>query len=60
MAMTASERVKKCRLKDDRFEIRPSLEKGAEIRAAAKASGESIAHYILQAIEMRMEQEKKQ
>ena len=60
MAMTASQRVMKCRKNRDHLEIRPSLELGAAIRAAAKAAGEPLAVYITKAVEMRMAAEKEQ
>lgn len=60
MAMTNAQMVAKSRLKNDHFEIRPSLAKGKEIREAAAAAGEPLAVYITKAVEMRMEQEKKQ
>ena len=37
--------------------IRPSKEKGAEIRAAAAVAGQSLQAYILQAVAERMERE---
>lgn len=46
--------TKKC----DYINIRPLKEKGAEIRAAAAAAGQSLQAYILQAVAERMEKEK--
>lgn len=42
----------------DNIMIRPYLEEGATIRAAAAAAGQSVQGYILQAIRERMEREK--
>lgn len=44
--------------KCDYINIRPLKEKGAEIRAAAAAAGQSLQGYILQAVEDRMEKER--
>lgn len=41
----------------DNLMIRPSKEKGAQIRAAAAAAGQSNQQYILQAVEERMNRE---
>lgn len=41
----------------DSITIRPERSKGAAIRAAAAASGQSLQGYILQAVRARMEQE---
>ncbi len=41
----------------DSITIRPERSKGAEIRAAAAASGKSLQNYILDAISARMEQD---
>jgi uncharacterized protein (DUF1778 family) len=38
----------------DNIMIRPTKEKGAEIRAAAKAAGQSVQAYLLQAADERM------
>lgn len=43
--------------KCDRITVWPIKAKGAAIRAAAKANGESLQGYILQAVRARMEQE---
>lgn len=43
--------------KCDRITVWPLKPEGAAIRAAAKASGQSIQGYILQAVRARMEQE---
>lgn len=42
----------------DYISIRPKKDKGAEIRAAAVAAGQSLQGYILQACEERMQREK--
>ena len=57
MAMTDAKRVKKYQEKCDAIMLRPSKEKGAEIRAAAAAAGQSVTAYVLQAIDMRMQKE---
>lgn len=57
MAMTASERVKKSREKNDCIAIRPEKDLGAQIRAAAKKAGQPLTQYITQAILERMERE---
>ena len=44
--------------KCDNINLRPLKEKGAEIRAAAAAAGQSLQGYILQAVEDRMEKER--
>ena len=44
--------------KCDYINIRPLKDKGAEIRAAAAASDQSLQGYILQAVEERMQREK--
>lgn len=41
----------------DSITIRPERSKGAAIRAAAAAAGQSLQGYILQAVRARMEQE---
>lgn len=41
----------------DSITIRPERSKGAAIRAAAAAAGQSLQGYILQAVRTRMEQE---
>ena len=43
--------------RQDNIMIRPSKEKGAEIRAAAAVAGQSLQAYILQAVAERMERE---
>lgn len=45
--------------KCDRIVIQPMKDHGREIRAAAAAAGQSLQGYILQAIEERMEREKR-
>jgi uncharacterized protein (DUF1778 family) len=42
----------------DQLRIQPTKEKGAEIRAAAAAAGQSVQAYVLQAVHDRMEKEK--
>ena len=37
--------------------IRPSKERGAEIRSAAAAAGQSVQAYVLQAVAERMERD---
>lgn len=44
--------------RQDNIMVRPSKEKGAEIRAAAAAAGQSVQRYILDAVDQRMEREK--
>lgn len=44
--------------RQDNIMIRPSKERGAEIRAAAAAAGQSVQAYILQSVSERMEKEK--
>lgn len=44
----------------DRIVIQPYKERGAQIRAAAEAAGQSLQGYILQAVEERMEREEKE
>jgi predicted HicB family RNase H-like nuclease len=41
----------------DNLMLRPSKEKGGEIRAAAAAAGQSVQAYSLQAIDERMQRE---
>jgi len=59
--MAVSEAHKKASYKynasRDSITIRPERSKGAEIRAAAVASGKSLQNYILDALDARMEQE---
>ena len=59
--MAGSEAHKKASYKynasRDSIPIRPERSKGAEIRAAAVASGKSLQNYILDALDARMEQE---
>ena len=59
--MAVSEAHKKASYKynasRDSIMIRPERSKGAEIRAAAVASGKSLQNYILDALDARMEQE---
>lgn len=44
----------------DYISLRPKKERGAKIRAAAEAAGQSLQGYILQAVEERMEREEKE
>ena len=44
----------------DRIVIQPYKERGAQIRAAAEAAGQSLQGYILQAVAERMEREEKE
>ena len=44
----------------DYISLRPKKERGQEIRAAAKAAGQSLQRYILDAVRERMEREKNQ
>ena len=59
--MAVSEAHKKASYKynasRDSITIRPERSKGAEIRAAAAASGESLQNYILDALNAKMQQE---
>ena len=59
--MAVSEAHKKASYKynasRDSITIRPERSKGAEIRAAAVASGKRLQNYILDALDARMEQE---
>lgn len=59
--MAVSEAHKKASYKynasRDSITIRPERSKGAAIRAAAAAAGQSLQGYILQAVRARMEQE---
>lgn len=59
--MAVSEAHKKASYKynasRDSITIHPERSKGAEIRAAAVASGKSLQNYILDALDARMEQE---
>ena len=45
--------------KQDNIMIRPTKEEGAEIRAAAANTGQSVQAYVLQAVRERMEREKR-
>lgn len=44
----------------DQIMVRPGKEEGAEIRAAAVESGQSLQAYVLQAIRERMQREQAQ
>ena len=52
--------VKKAQAKCDAIMLRPHKERGAQIRAAAEAAGQSLQGYILQAVEERMKREEKE
>lgn len=43
--------------RQDNIMLRPSKEKGAEIRAAAAEAGQSVQRYILDAVGQRMERD---
>ena len=55
MALSAQERVKKYQTKCDAIMLRPPKSSGAEIRAAAQESGQSLQGYILQACRAAMD-----
>lgn len=57
MALSAQERVKKYQVKCDAIMLRPQKERGAEIRSAAQAAGQSLQGFILQACRERMERD---
>lgn len=57
MALSAQERVKKYQVKCDAIMLRPQKERGAEIRTAAQAAGQSLQGFILQACRERMERD---
>ena len=42
----------------DYISLRPKKERGLEIRSAAKAAGQSLQRYILEAVQERMDREK--
>ena len=44
--------------RQDCITLRPSKEKGQEIRAAAAAAGQPLQAYVLQAVQDRIEKEK--
>ena len=50
--------VKKYQATRDEFKIRPSIQEGEKIRAAAAKAGESVQQYFLNAVRARMETEK--
>lgn len=50
------EAVKKYQAGRDAIMLRPSLEKGKEIREAAKNAGSSVQAFILEAVERKLEQ----
>lgn len=49
--------VKKYQSKRNAIMLRPSAEEGEAIRLAAKAAGQSVQRYVLDAIRERMEQD---
>lgn len=59
--MAVSEAHKKASYKynanRDSITIRPERSKGAALRAAAAAAGQSVQGYVLQAVQARMKQE---
>lgn len=59
MALTPKKKISNARYNEkcDNFNLRPSKERGAAIRAAAAASGESLQGYCLKAIEDYMARE---
>jgi uncharacterized protein (DUF1778 family) len=59
MAISEKKKITDARYqaKLDVINIRPIKERGAKIRAAAAASGQSLQGYILQAVEERMQRE---
>ena len=56
--MSNIEAVKKYQEKRDSIMLRPSKEDGQQIRETAKAAGQSVQAYILQAVRERMERER--
>ena len=62
MAVSEAKRITDARhqAKLDQIMIRPYKEEGQQIREAAKAAGKSLQGYILEAVQERMEREKKQ
>lgn len=55
--MSNIEAVKKYQEKRDSIMLRPSKEDGEVIRKTAKAAGQSVQAYILQAVRERMERD---
>lgn len=55
--MSNIEAVKKYQEKRDSIMLRPSKEDGQIIRETARAAGQSVQAYILQAIKERMERD---
>lgn len=51
------EAVKRYQAGRDAIMLRPSLEKGKEIRDAAKNAGSSVQAYILEAVDRRMKED---
>lgn len=62
MAVSEAKRITDARhqAKLDQIMIRPYKEEGQQIREAAKAAGQSLQGYILEAVQERMEREKNQ
>ena len=52
--MTVAERVKKYQATRDAIMLRPSLDHGARIRAAAKRAGRSVQAWVLDACDAKM------
>jgi hypothetical protein len=61
MSVSAKKRITDKRHQDklDRMVIQPYKDRGAKIRQAAAAAGQSLQGYILQAVEEKMEREGK-
>lgn len=55
--MSNKDAVKKYQEKRDSIMLRPSKEEGQVIRDTAKAAGQSVQAYILQAVRERMERD---
>lgn len=54
MPLTDTERTRRYQAKCDAIMLRPQKERGAAIRAAAAAAGQSVQRYILDAVAARM------
>lgn len=59
MAVSEKKKASNARYSEkcDIIYLKPIKERGARIRAAAAASGQSLQGYILQAVEQRMERD---
>ena len=57
MPLSPKKRISNARYNEkcDNFNLRPSKDRGAQIRAAAAASGESLQGFCLKAIDFYME-----